>query len=113
MSDLQKAAKRAVGKQVASMIKSGMKLGLGTGSTAALAIEELGIRVREEGLDVTGVPTSFASERLARQHGISVSTLDETPELDLAFDGADEVDADMTLIKGRGAAQTREKNCSC
>lgn len=91
------------------MIKSGMKLGLGTGSTAALAIEELGIRVREEGLDVTGVPTSFASERLARQHGISVSTLDETPELDLAFDGADEVDADMTLIKGRGAAQTREK----
>ncbi|MBT3447872.1 MAG: ribose-5-phosphate isomerase RpiA [Bacteroidetes Order II. Incertae sedis bacterium] len=109
MSDLQKAAKRAVGKQVASMIKSGMKLGLGTGSTAALAIEELGIRVREEGLDVTGVPTSFASERLARQHGISVSTLDETPELDLAFDGADEVDADMTLIKGRGAAQTREK----
>ncbi len=109
MSDLQKAAKRAVGKQVASMIKSGMKLGLGTGSTAALAIEELGIRVREEGLDVTGVPTSFASERLARQHGISVSTLDETPELDLSFDGADEVDADMTLIKGRGAAQTREK----
>ena len=109
MSDLQKAAKRAVGKQVASMIKSGMKLGLGTGSTAALAIEELGIRVREEGLDVTGVPTSFASERLARQHGIPVSTLDETPELDLAFDGADEVDADMTLIKGRGAAQTREK----
>ena len=91
------------------MIKSGMKLGLGTGSTAALAIEELGIRVREEGLDVTGVPTSFASERLARQHGIPVSTLDETPELDLAFDGADEVDADMTLIKGRGAAQTREK----
>ncbi|HAY36768.1 MAG TPA: ribose 5-phosphate isomerase A, partial [Bacteroidetes bacterium] len=54
-------------------------------------------------------PTSFASERLARQHGIPVSTLDETPELDLAFDGADEVDADMTLIKGRGAAQTREK----
>ena len=109
MSDLQKAAKRAVGKQVASMITSGMKLGLGTGSTAALAIEELGIRVREEGLEVTGVPTSFASERLARQHGIPVSTLDETPELDLAFDGADEVDRYMTLIKGRGAAQTREK----
>ncbi len=109
MSDLQKAAKRAVGKHVASMIESGMTLGIGTGSTAALAIEELGIRIREEGLAVKGVATSFASERLAREHGVPLTTLDVSPVLDLAFDGADEVDPHFTLIKGRGAAQTREK----
>ena len=109
MSELQKAAKRAVGEHVASMIHSGMKLGLGTGSTAALAIEALGRRIKEEGLEVCGVPTSFASERLAREYGIPLSTLDITPVLDLAFDGADEVDPHLVVIKGRGAAQTREK----
>jgi len=109
MSDLQKAAKRAVGEQVASMISSGMIVGLGTGSTAALAIEALGHRVRNEGLDIQGVPTSFASERLAREYGIKLSTLDQTPVLDLAFDGADEVDPTLIVIKGRGAAHTREK----
>jgi len=109
MSDLQKAAKRAVGEHVASMVRSGMKLGLGTGSTAALAIEALGMRIKNEGLVVSGVPTSFFSEQLARKWGIPLSTLDVTPELDLAFDGADEVDPSMIVIKGRGAAQTREK----
>lgn len=109
MSDLQAAAKKAVGEHVASMISSGMTLGVGTGSTAAMAIEALGHRIREEGLQVKGVATSFAAERLARQHGIQLSTLDETPDLDLAFDGADEVDPAFVLIKGRGAAQTREK----
>ena len=109
MSELQKAAKRAVGEHVASMIHSGMKLGLGTGSTAALAIEALGRRIKEEGLEVCGVPTSFASERLAREYSIPLSTLDITPVLDLAFDGADEVDPHLVVIKGRGAAQTREK----
>lgn len=109
MSELQKAAKKAVGEQVASMITSGMILGLGTGSTAALAIESLGRRVRNEGLKIQGVPTSFASERLARECGIPLSTLDQTPVLDLAFDGADEVDPTMIVIKGRGAAHTREK----
>ena len=109
MSTLQQAAKKAVGQKVASMIKDGMRLGLGTGSTAALAIEALGVRIREEGLRVSGVPTSFASERLARQYGIPVTSLDETPVLDIAFDGADEVDDAFVLIKGRGAAQTREK----
>ena len=109
MSELQQAAKRAVGKHVASMIESGMKLGIGTGSTTALAIEELGFRVRNEGLEITAVATSFSAERLAREHGIRLTTLDETPRLDLAFDGADEVDPDFNLIKGRGAAQTREK----
>jgi ribose 5-phosphate isomerase A len=109
MPDLQKAAKQAVGEQVASMVSSGMKLGLGTGSTAALAIEALGNRIRNEGLEVCGVPTSFASERLALKWGIPLTTLDQTPVLDLAFDGADEVNSDFIVIKGRGAAQTREK----
>lgn len=109
MSDLQAAAKKAVGEHVASLISSGMTLGIGTGSTAAMAIEALGRRIAEEGLQVRGVATSFAAERLARQHGIGLTTLDEIPDLDLAFDGADEVDPAFTLIKGRGAAQTREK----
>jgi len=109
MSDLQAAAKRAVGEHVASMISTGMTLGIGTGSTAAMAIEALGVRIREEGLEVQGVATSFAAERLSRRHGITLTTLDESPDLDLAFDGADEVDPDFILIKGRGAAQTREK----
>lgn len=109
MSDLQAAAKQAVGDHVASLISDGMSLGIGTGSTAAKAIEALGRRIREEGLKLQGVATSFAAERLARQHGIRLTTLDETPDLDLAFDGADEVDPAFNLIKGRGAAQTREK----
>lgn len=109
MPDLQKDAKRAAGKQVASMITSGMKLGLGTGSTAAMAIEALGDRIRREGLEVCGVPTSFASERLARECGIPLTSLDQNPVLDLAFDGADEVSPAFIVIKGRGAAHTREK----
>lgn len=109
MSDLENAAKLAVAKHVVSLIESGMTLGLGTGSTAALAIEELGIRIKQEALDVRAVPTSFASERLAESYGIPLSTLQSSPELDLAFDGADEVNPDMILIKGRGAAHTREK----
>ncbi len=109
MSDLQAAAKKAVGAHVASLITDGMALGIGTGSTAAMAIEALGSRIANEGLKVKGVATSFAAERLARQHGVELTTLDEIPDLDLAFDGADEVDPDFVLIKGRGAAQTREK----
>lgn len=86
-----------------------MKLGLGTGSTTAFAIEAIGKRIQEEGLKIIGTPTSFAAERLARQFGIPLATLDEIDTLDLAIDGADEVDAALNLIKGRGAAHTREK----
>ena len=105
----EQAAKKAVGKRAAAMVEEGMRLGLGTGSTAAYAIEALGRRVQEEGLAVVGTPTSFAAERLARQHHIPLATLDELDELDLAFDGADEVDPALNLIKGRGGAHTREK----
>ncbi len=101
--------KQRVADAAIDLIESGMTLGLGTGSTAALAIAALGKRAAA-GLDVRGVPTSFASERLARAHGIRLSTLDETPILDLAFDGADAFDeSTLALIKGRGAAMTREK----
>ena len=105
----QDEQKKRVGEAVAQMVEDGMRLGVGTGSTAAFAIAALAERMRREGLRLMGVPTSFASERLMREQGIPVTTLDETPDLDLAFDGADEFDADLNLIKGRGAAQTREK----
>ena len=91
------------------MAQDGQRVGLGTGSTTAFAIAALGRRVREDGLQIVGTPTSFAAERLARTHGAPLATLDEFAALDIAFDGADEVDPDLILIKGRGAAHTREK----
>lgn len=97
------AAERAL-----EFVKPGMKLGLGTGSTAAKFLELLGRRVAS-GLDVVGVPTSEATRVLAMRHGIPLTTLDEHPELDLAIDGADEIDGDLNLIKGGGGALLREK----
>ncbi|MFQ5568083.1 MAG: ribose-5-phosphate isomerase RpiA [Rhodothermales bacterium] len=105
----QDAAKQAVGEAAAAMAEDGQRIGLGTGSTTAYAIAALGRRVRREGLRIVGTPTSFAAERLARQHGVPLATLDELDALDLAFDGADEVSPALDLIKGRGAAHTREK----
>lgn len=102
-------AKQAAGSEGAALVESGMTIGLGTGSTTAYALEAIGRRIREDGLIVRGVPTSFAAERLARQHGIPLTTLDEVDRLDLALDGADEVDPALNLIKGRGAAHAREK----
>ena len=91
------------------MAEDGQRVGLGTGSTTAFTIAALGRRVREDGLQIVGTPTSFAAERLARQHGVPLATLDELDTLDIAFDGADEVSPGLDLIKGRGAAHTREK----
>lgn len=109
----QQQAKRIVGEAAAALVESGMRLGLGTGSTTAEALRALGERIRQEGLDVVGVPTSFAAERLAREYRIPLVTLDDVDALDLALDGADEVfvagDGAIHLIKGRGAAHTREK----
>ena len=85
MSD---AMKRAAAAAALELVRPGMKLGLGTGSTAAHFVELLGVRVRE-GLDVIGVPTSEATRGLAKHAGILLTTLDETPELDLTVDGAD------------------------
>ena len=103
------AAKRAAGKKAASFVEEGMCVGLGTGSTTAHALVELGRRIREEGLNITGTPTSYAAEMLARQQEIPLVSLDEIEYIDVALDGADEVDPAFNLIKGRGAAQTREK----
>lgn len=106
---MSEAAKRRVGERVAEWVDEGMVVGLGTGSTAIRAIEALGRRTAEEGLRIVGVPTSFFAERAARSLGIPLTTLDEVDGVDLAFDGADEVNPDLDLIKGRGAAHSREK----
>lgn len=98
-----------VGIEAARMIVSGQVVGLGTGSTAAEMIRELGRRVREEGLSVTGVATSFHAAILARGEGIAVRTLEDVERIDIAIDGADEVDPAKNLIKGGGGAHTREK----
>ncbi len=98
------AAKRAV-----EFIQPGMRVGLGTGSTAAWMVRCLGERVREEGLRVTGVPTSSRTADLARQVGIPIMSLDEAKWLDLTIDGADEFDGNLNLIKGGGAALLQEK----
>ncbi|ARA94622.1 MAG: ribose-5-phosphate isomerase RpiA [Bacteroidetes bacterium] len=102
-------AKQAAGEAAARLATDGMCLGLGTGSTTAWALAALGRRVQEEGLRIRGVPTSFAAERLARRVGIPLTSLDAVERLDLALDGADEVSPALDLIKGRGAAHTREK----
>lgn len=86
-----------------------MVLGLGTGSTAAHAIRAIGRRRRTENLELQGVATSFASERLAREAGIPLTDLSGVDALDLAIDGADEITPQLDLIKGRGAAHTRER----
>jgi len=88
-------------------------VGLGTGSTVAWTIKRLGERVREEGLDFYGVPTSFQAEELAIESNISLTSLNQHPVLDLAIDGADQVSWDLMAIKGGGAAHTREKVVSC
>lgn len=100
--------KRQAAEVALSMVEPGMKLGLGTGSTAAAFVELLGARVKE-GLDVICVPTSEATRAQAAALGIKLTTLDEEPYLDLTIDGADEIDPELRLIKGGGGALLREK----
>jgi ribose 5-phosphate isomerase A len=98
-----KAAERAL-----AYLKDGMRIGLGSGSTATKFIELAGARVRE-GLELVGVPTSEATRRRAERAGIPLTTLEETPVLDLTVDGADELDPQLRLIKGGGGALLKEK----
>jgi ribose 5-phosphate isomerase A len=107
--DPRKEAKRRVGVEAASTVRDGHVVGLGTGSTAAEVIVELGRRVREEGLSIVGIPTSYSAAMLAREHRIPLRSLDDVDGVDIAIDGADEVDPQRNLIKGGGAAHTREK----
>ena len=100
--------KRQAAAEALRLVEPGMRLGLGTGSTAAHFVELLGARVKA-GLDVLCVPTSEATRVQAAGLGIPLTTLDETPTLDLTVDGADELDNELRLIKGGGGALLREK----
>lgn len=102
------ARKRNAGCRAADLVEDGMVVGLGTGSTASYALERLAERI-QEGLRIQGIPTSFQAGMLARELRIPLTTLDDYPEPDVAIDGADQVDGQLRLIKGRGAALTREK----
>jgi ribose 5-phosphate isomerase A len=101
--------KRFVATAGSRLVQDGMLAGIGTGSTMALLIEDLGRRVQEEGLKITAVPTSFQSRLLCMKLGIPVRDMQDAASLDFAIDGADEVDGNLDLIKGGGASQTREK----
>jgi ribose 5-phosphate isomerase A len=102
------AQKRAAAARAVEFVRPGMKLGLGTGSTAKHFVDLLGERVKA-GLDVICVPTSEATHAQAKSLGIPLTTLDDTPALDLTVDGADEIDPKLNLIKGGGGALLREK----
>ena len=102
------AYKRAAAARAVEFVRPGMRLGLGTGSTAKHFVELIGERVRE-GLDVVAVSTSEATLADAKRCGITLTTLDDTPQLDLTVDGADEIAPDLSLIKGGGGALLREK----
>ncbi|WP_330204239.1 ribose-5-phosphate isomerase RpiA [Cyanobacterium sp. Dongsha4] len=102
--------KQEVGKAAADRVQSDSIVGLGTGSTTAYAIQYIGERLQKGELtNIIGVPTSFQAEVLAKKYGIPLTTLDAITHIDVAIDGADEVDPHKNLIKGGGAAHTREK----
>jgi ribose 5-phosphate isomerase A len=102
-------AKFVAAKRACEFVHNGMKLGLGTGSTAAWMVRRLAERVNKEGLKVKGVPTSIQTADLAKKLGIEVITLDSAGQLDLTIDGTDEFDGNLNLIKGAGGALLREK----
>jgi len=108
MSWREEAKKRAAVEAV-KHVKNGDVIGLGTGSTAAYAIKEICRRIAEEQLRVLGVPTSRRAALLASDCGIPLTTLDQHPVLDLDIDGADQIDPELNLIKGKGGALTKEK----
>lgn len=102
-------AKLAAAKAAVALVEDGMRLGLGTGSTASIMVRELAARVQAENLTLRCAATSKATADLATELGIAIETLDQIGWLDMTIDGADEVDPDLHLIKGGGAAHLREK----
>lgn len=100
--------KKIAAEKATESIQSGMVVGLGTGSTVYYALLKIGTMVRE-GLDIIGIPTSEGTEKIALEQKIPLTTLATHPTIDLTIDGADEVDKDLNLIKGGGAALVREK----
>ncbi|AFY40516.1 ribose-5-phosphate isomerase [[Leptolyngbya] sp. PCC 7376] len=108
--DPVKVMKQEVGRAAAAMVESNTIVGLGTGSTTAYAIQFIGERLAAGEIEnIVGIPTSFQAEVLSKQYGIPLVGLDAVDHIDLAIDGADEVDPNKNLIKGGGAAHTREK----
>ncbi|MFC7679727.1 ribose 5-phosphate isomerase A [Paenibacillus sp. GCM10028914] len=101
--------KKIAAEKAVEYIQDGMKVGLGTGSTAYYAIVRIGERVKQEGLRIQAVATSKASEKLALEHGITLTPFERLDRLDLTIDGADELDSQLRLIKGGGGALLREK----
>ncbi len=107
--DWRERAKERAALEAVRLVRDGHVIGLGSGSTAAYAIREIGRRIRAEAIRVLGVPTSYEALTLAVESGIPLTTLNEHPRLDLVIDGADQVDGDLNLIKGGGGALMREK----
>src|SRR4051812_32992006 len=108
MTDLDPAKDRAA-RAAAALVVDGMAVGLGSGTTSALIVRHLADRVRSDGLRFEGVATSRATAELARSSSIPLREIDDVDALDLVLDGADEVDPQLRLIKGRGGAMLREK----
>jgi len=107
--DWVEKAKKNAALEAVKHVKDDFIIGLGSGSTAAYAIEEIGNRIKRERLHILGVPTSYQAFMLAVEHGIPITTLEEHPTLDLAIDGADQIDEELNLLKGMGGALVREK----
>jgi len=107
------SAKLQAARSAAELVQSGMVVGLGTGSTAALLVQRLGERVAQEGLEIVAVPTSVATAEMARELNIPLRDVDDAPTLDINIDGADEIDPQYRMIKGRGGALLREKIVAC
>jgi len=102
-------AKKKASLEAVKHIKDGFTIGLGSGSTVAYAIQEIGKRIQQRKLRILGVPTSHQAMMLAVHCGIPITTLNEHPQLNLTIDGADQIDRQLNLIKGMGGALTREK----
>jgi len=101
--------KELAASEAVKYVEDGMVVGLGSGSTASIAIRLIGEKVKSEGLDILGVPTSKASDLMGRAVGLKIVDLDDHPGVDLTIDGADEIDPKLNLIKGLGGALVREK----
>jgi len=108
-NDWKEKAKKMAALEAVKHVKDGYIIGLGSGSTAAYAIAEIGRKIREEEIEVLGIPTSSQAFLLAIKNKIPLTTLTEHPVIDLTIDGADQVDSKLNLIKGMGGALTREK----
>ena len=102
-------AKKNAAKVAIKHVKDRYVIGLGSGSTVAYAIKELGEKVKKEKLEILGIPTSYQAFLLSTKYGIKITTFEEHPIVDLTIDGADQIDPKLNLIKGMGAALTREK----